>query len=159
MNIHHRLRETTEKLLELMKQEVADKTNSLNAERLRSFFKKSQALIKRSEFLTIDCPTLSWSKNFDLLNWVILPRNESKITVCLQKSIFESVELFTLEWRPLILVTEKNLLLSLDRVSETCKVEARFEDGAKIKFGEPVEFNIKPFIDQIIYQDQLGGIV
>jgi hypothetical protein len=158
MNIHHRLRETTEKLLDLMKQEVADEINSSNAERLDSFFKKSQALIKRGEFLTVDCSTLSWSKNFDLLNWVILPRNESKITVCLQKSVFESVELFTLEWRPVIFVYEKSLLLSLDRVSETCKVESG-KEGARLEFGKPVEFNIKPFIDQIISQDRLGGVM
>ena len=148
MNFHHRLRETTEKLLELMKQEVANDLNK-DVERLASFFRRYQPLLKRNEFLTVDYQPTNLPKGFDLLNWVILSRDSCKVTVCIQKSVFESVELFTLEWRPIIVLQEKNLLLSLDRVSETCKVEARFEDGARLKFDEPVEFNIKPFLEQV----------
>jgi hypothetical protein len=140
-----------------MEQEVANELNK-DVERLASFFRKSQPLLKRGEFLTVDCQPSWFPKDFDLLNWVILPRDESKITVCLQKSVFESLELFTLEWRPVIFVYEKSLLLSLDRVSKTCKVESG-KEGARLEFGKPVEFNIKPFIDQIISQDRLGGVV
>ena len=150
MNIHHRLRETTEKLLELMEQEVANELNK-DVERLASFFRRYQPLLKRNEFLTVECRPTDLPKGFGLLNWVIVeaPRDNCKITVCLQRGVFDTLELFTLEWRPIIVVQENNLLLSFDRASETCKVEASFEDGARLKFGEPVEVNIKPFLDQV----------
>ena len=154
MHFSHKLRETTEKLFELMKQEVADELNRTDTERLASFFRKSvevlrrDGLLVRNTFLTIECRPANLPKGFDLLSWVILQKDSSKVTISLQKGVFDYLELFTLEWRPIIFVYEKGILLSLDRISETCTVESG-KEGAGLEFGKPVKFNIKPFIEEV----------